>query len=220
MQTATASAPLSAERANMADAAYASLHQMLLTHRLPLDAPLSERNLAAELGISRTPLREALRRLEGEGLLTRQTGGLLFVKRIGVEEFLEVLQLRRLLEGEAAAGAAGRMPAGVIADLRARIAALVAAGGRPDAARLKIDLNLHRAVVDAAGNASLARLLQDLRRRMLLFATPPAQPEQACADYLAILDALASGDAEAARAAMARHLDALRAGILRRLAAL
>ncbi|MBO1073460.1 GntR family transcriptional regulator [Roseomonas marmotae] len=222
MQTATGADLAAPARVNMADSAYASLHEMLLTHRLPLDAALSERNLAAELGISRTPVREALRRLEGEGLLTRQPGGLLFVRRIGVEEFLEVLHLRRLLEGEAAAAAAGKLPREAIGQFRARIAALLAASGRPDGERLGIDLDLHRAILGAAGNATLARMLEDLRRRMLLFATPPApeDPRRACADYLAILDALADGDAEAARAAMGRHLDALRAGILRRLAAL
>jgi DNA-binding GntR family transcriptional regulator len=211
----------------MADFAYASLHDMLLTHRLPLDAPISERHLAGELGISRTPLREALRRLEGEGLLARLPGGLLAVKRIGVEDFLEVLQMRRLLEGEAAATAAdavaaGQVPAGILEALRRRIVALLAAGGRPDAGRLAADLDLHRAIMAAAGNATLARMLQDLRRRMMLFTPPrpPDSPERSCADYLAILDAVAAGDAAGARAAMVAHVDALRTGILRRLASL
>jgi DNA-binding GntR family transcriptional regulator len=201
----------------MADTAYASLHAMLLTHRLPLDAPLSERSLAAELGISRTPVREALRRLEGEGLLDRRGGGLMYIRRIGIEEFLEVLQLRRLLEGEA-----GRVPPAVLDGLRGRLRALLAGGGRPDAARLAIDLDLHGAILAAAGNATLGRMLADLRRRMLLFATPgpPEDPAHTCADHGAILDALAAGDAAAARAAMAEHLDTLRARILARLAAL
>lgn len=205
----------------MADTAYARLHAMLLTHRLPLDAPLSERNLAAELGISRTPVREALRRLEGEGLLDRRGGGLMYIRRIGVEEFLEVLQLRRLLEGEAAAAAAGQVPPTVLQALRDRLRALLTGGGRPDAARLAIDLDLHGAILAAAGNATLGRVLADLRRRMLLFTTPhpPEDPVRVCADYAAILDALAVGDAAAARAAMAAHLDTLRASILSRLAA-
>ena len=210
---------------SMADGAYAHLHEMLLTHRLPLDAPVSERNLAAELGISRTPLREALRRLEGEGLLERLPGGVLGVRRITVEEFLEIQQLRRLLEGEAAAQAAGRVDQGLLRGLRARIASLLASS-QPSPAqqrdRLAIDLELHRAIAAATANATLARLLEDLRRRMLLFATPrPAERlEDVCAQYGAIIDALAEADAEAARSAMAQHVDALRTGILRRLAAL
>ncbi|WP_043829865.1 GntR family transcriptional regulator, partial [Muricoccus aerilatus] len=209
----------------MADGAYAHLHEMLLTHRLPHDAPVSERNLAAELDISRTPLREALRRLEGEGLLERLPGGVLGVRRITVGEFLEIQQLRRLLEGEAAVQAAGRVDQGLLRGLRARIASLLASS-RPSPAqqqdRLAIDLALHRAIAAATTNATLARLLEDLRRRMLLFATPrPAERlEDVCAQYEAIIDALAGADPEAARSAMTRHVDALRTGILRHLAAL
>ncbi|MBI0538596.1 GntR family transcriptional regulator [Roseomonas sp. KE2513] len=209
----------------MADGAYARLHEMLLTHRLPLDAPVSERSLAAELGISRTPLREAFRRLEGEGLLERLPGGVLRVRRITVEEFLEIQQLRRLLEGEAAAQAAGRVGLGLLHGLRARIASLLASSHPTSSQqrdRLAIDLELHRAIAAAAANATLARLLEDLRRRMLLFATPPPAErlEDVCAQYGAIIDALVEADPEAARSAMTRHVDALRTGILRRLAAL
>jgi len=226
MQAREVATVAAASAGSMADGAYAHLHEMLLTHRLPLDRPISERHIAAELGISRTPLREALRRLEGEGLLERLPGGVLRARQITVEEFLEIQQLRRLLEGEAAAAAAGAVAAEVLASLRARIAALLAAPERPrpdrQRDRLAIDIDLHRAIATAAGSATLARLLDDLRRRMLLFATPrgPERLEEVCAQYGAIIDALARGDREMARAAMACHVDSLRAGILRHLAAL
>lgn len=214
-----------APRGSMADAAYASLHDMLLTHRLPLDLPISERAVAAELGISRTPLREALRRLEGEGLLERLPGGVLRARRIPVEEFLEIQQIRRLLEGEAAAMAAGRVDAALLEDMRGRIDALLASKAalpEREAARLALDIQLHRAIATAAGSANLARLIEEQRRRMMLFATPhpPERLEEACAQYRAVIEALAVGDAAAARAAMAAHVDALRAAILRRLSAL
>lgn len=214
-----------APRGNMADGAYAALHEMLLTHRLPLDQPISERAVAAELGISRTPLREAFRRLEGEGMLERLPGGVLRVRRITVEEFLEIQHLRRLLEGEAASLAAGRMDPALLQSLSRRVAALPRED-RPlrqqQEERLAIDIELHRAIAAAAGNPTLARLLEDLRRRMLLFATPgePARLEDSCGQYTAILNALAAGDATGARNAMAAHVDSLRAAILRRLAAL
>jgi DNA-binding GntR family transcriptional regulator len=213
--------PPAESRASMADTVHAALHAMLLTHRLPLDTPLSERLLAAELGVSRTPLREALRRMEGEGMLARLPGGLLSVRRIGVEEFLEVLQMRRLLEGEAAAAAAGKVSAARLAALRDRLHALQSAPAPDEAERLAIDLDLHAAILAAAANATMARILADLRRRMLLFARPrEPDPARLGADHLAIIDALARGDADAARQAMAAHVDALRAGILRHLATL
>ncbi len=225
MQTEAQSEPSTTPRGNMADGAYAALHDMLLTHRLPLDQPISERAVAAELGISRTPLREALRRLEGEGLLERLPGGVLRARRITVEEFLEIQHLRRLLEGEAAGLAAGRMESTVLRALGRRVAALLESEASMRARqeeRLAIDIELHRAIAFAAGNPTLARLLEDLRRRMLLFATPgePGRLEESCAQYSAIIDALAAGDAARARQAMAAHVDSLRAAILRRLAAL
>lgn len=218
-------APTSSPRRNVADSAYAHLHELLLTHGLPLDQPISERAVAAALGISRTPLREALRRMEGEGLLERLPGGVLRVRRISVEEFLEILHLRRLIEGEAAALAAARIDPALLRALDERVAALLDVG-RPladrQAERLEVDIALHRAIAAAAGSGNLTRLLEDLRRRMLLFATPP-QPgrlEEACAQYRRVIAALLAGDAEAARAAMAAHVDSLRTVILQRLAAL
>ncbi|WP_426955747.1 GntR family transcriptional regulator [Muricoccus radiodurans] len=209
-------------RSPSANLAYESLTEMILSRRLAPDAAVSERRLAAELGVSRTPLREALRRLEGEGVLARRGDGALAVRRLDVEEVLEVLSVRRMLEVEAAAAAAGRVPAPVIEGLRRRVQDLLAAGDPQSPERLEVDLALHAAIGEACGNRTLATLIAELRRRLLLFATRrvPERLEPVCAEHLAILDALASGDAGAARAAMAAHVDSTRLGIVRRLVSL
>ncbi len=199
--------------------AYEALVDMLLSRRLEPDAVVQERRLAAELGVSRTPLREAMHRLEGEGLLGRRSDGALVVPRLDAEETLEVLSVRRLLEVEAAGGAAGRLPAVTLEGLRARLEALAASNDPASPERLALDLDLHRAIGEACGNRCLARMIADLRRRTQLFATrrTPERLEPICAEHLAILDALAAGDAAGARAAMAVHIDATREGILQRL---
>jgi DNA-binding GntR family transcriptional regulator len=201
------------------EAVYARLLEMLESRRLPPDAAIAERRLASELGVSRTPLREALRRLEGEGWLARRNDGALAVRRLDVEEMLEVLQVRRLLEPEAAAIAAGRVPARLVAELRARVHRLLASGDPADPERAALDQALHRAIGEACGNRTLDATIADLRRRTVLFATRrlPERLEPVCAEHLAILQALDAGDAVAARAAMATHIDNTRAGILRRL---
>ncbi len=203
----------------VADTVHATLLGMLESRRLPADAAIAERRLAEQLGVSRTPLREALRRLEGEGWLARRSDGTLAVRRLDAEEMLEVLQVRRLLEPEAAALAAGRLPEGVAARLRARVAALLATGDPLHPERGALDHALHRAIGEACGNRALDATIADLRRRTVLYATRrlPERLEPVCAEHLAILDALDAGDAAAARGAMARHIDNTRAGILRRL---
>ncbi len=192
---------------------------MLESRRLPADATIAERRLALELGVSRTPLREALRRLEGEGWLGRRSDGTLAVRRLDVEEMLEVLQVRRLLEPEAAAAAAGRVPATVLDALCDRVKRLLASGDPLSPERAAIDQALHRAIGEACGNRVLAAAIAELRRRSVLFATRrlPERLEPVCAEHLAILDALGADQAGAARAAMAAHLENTRAGILRRL---
>jgi DNA-binding GntR family transcriptional regulator len=203
----------------LADAVHARLLDMLESRRLPADAAVAERRLAAELGVSRTPLREALRRLEGEGWLGRRSDGTLAVRRLDVEEMLEVLQVRRLLEPEATAMAAGQVPPALLEELRDRVRRLLGSGDPMSPERGALDHALHRAIGAACGNATLATSIADLRRRTVLFATRrvPERLEPVCAEHLAILAALDSGDAAAARAAMATHIDNTRAGLLRRL---
>ena len=202
-----------------AELAYERMSEMIATRRLGPDSPVTERRLATEFGLSRTPLREALRRLEGEGVLTRRGDGTLAVRKLDVEETLEVLAVRRLLEPEAAAAAAGKVAPDVLAGLEARVHALLASGDPPISERLSVDLELHAAIGEGCGNATLAAIVADLRRRILLYATRrvPERLEPVCAEHIAILAALRSGDADRARRVMAAHVDGTRDGILRRL---
>ena len=82
---------------------------------------LEERRLAEELNVSRTPMRAALNRLLGEGILKRLSNGSVVVHAFGVTELLELLQIRQLLEGQAAAMAAGRIPGDKLAAVKARL---------------------------------------------------------------------------------------------------
>ncbi len=197
---------------------HGQLHEMLLTHDIPLGLPISERQLSVQLGVSRTPLREALRRLEGEGFIQRRNG-VLEVKRIMLEEFVDLLKIRRLIEVEAAGSAAGVIDPGKIAGLRARLAALLAADNPENRLRIEFDLELHRTICDNCGNRSMAELIEQLRCKSMLFATPPAPQDfrQAVAEHVRLLDALAEGDASRAREAMADHLDNVLKNVLSRL---
>ena len=81
------------ERNSLAEVAYDSVFRMILSRELPGGTVIQERKLADALGISRTPTREALVRLEGEGWLVRLTERLLSVKVVTLEEYLQALML-------------------------------------------------------------------------------------------------------------------------------
>ena len=200
--------------------AYGALLDMILRGEIAAGEPVTERLIAARLGMSRTPVREAVRRLEGEGTLERQRSGALVVRPYSMEEFLHVLAVRRLLEGEAARLAAGRIAPEILAANRERIARL-RAEGLGESAR-QDDRDFHAAIAAASGNPVLATAIGDLRKRTAMFRLGrlPERLDQVCDEHSAIVDALAAGDGEAARAVMQSHIDNVRAHLLQRLTAI
>ena len=208
------------EGQKLSGVAYGALLDMILRGAIAAGEPVTERLIAARLGMSRTPVREAVRRLEGEGTLQRQRGGALVVRPYSMETFLHALAVRRLLEGETARLAAGKIDSMLLAEMRERIARLrregLGDGGRQD------DRDFHAAIAQASGNPVLATTIGDLRKRTAMFRLGrlPERLDQVCDEHLAIVDALASGDGETARTAMQRHIDNVRAHLLQRLTAI
>ncbi|MET0220845.1 MAG: GntR family transcriptional regulator [Tardiphaga sp.] len=207
-----------AEAGGLVARLHGQLHDMLLTHEIPLGQPISERQLSARLGVSRTPLREALRRLEGEGFIERRNG-ILEVKRIMLEEFVDLLKIRRVLEGEAAANAAGMIGPDTLGRLRTQLDALLGSDNPENKKRIEFDLDLHRAVCDHCGNRSMADMIEQIRRKSMLFVRPPAPQDfrEAVKEHVRLLDALAAGDAAAARDAMTDHIDNVLKNVFSRL---
>jgi GntR family transcriptional repressor for pyruvate dehydrogenase complex len=172
----------------------------------------AERALAELLGVSRPALREATSRLVARGLLEVRRGSGTYLAPI---DFADVTAVRLRLEPFAAGLAAVHATADERADLRARLAELGAAV--EDAARFaRLDLDLHTAVAAASGNAILAGALADLGQ-VLRFARAqtardPARREATIEELGAVVEAVGAGDAEAAEAAMRRHIASVAAG--------
>src|SRR5689334_11720090 len=91
------------EEGSVTERTYDALLDLVLSGELSPGDVLEERKLAAALAVSRTPLRNAMSRLLGEGIVARLSNGITVVRETGAAEFLELLHVRRLLEGEAAA---------------------------------------------------------------------------------------------------------------------
>jgi DNA-binding GntR family transcriptional regulator len=201
---------------SLSERAYDALLDRMLSGELPAGTLLQERPLAEVLQISRTPVREALAKLESEGLVTRHVGRLLIVREIPVQELMQILHVRSMLEVEAVALAAGRMSPDTIDMLRTTFKAQMN-GPLPDAGNhWTADDLLHGAICEASGNAVLAEMVRGLRRRTRMFNLK-RMPERflpGCREHLAIIEALARGDETPARRSMATHLENTKQSIL------
>jgi DNA-binding GntR family transcriptional regulator len=200
--------------------AYERLLDMLRNRHLQPNDLINERHLARELNVSRTPLREAIRRLEGEKILERQSSRILVVRPISIEDLLYICQVRRLVEGEAARRAAGRISVPDLERLRKRYMKIKAQTGPVRVnTQASVDNDLHRWIAEACGNPVLASIIVDLKNRSKLLRL--GVPERIAYDeHLPIIDALIKGDGEEAKTAMQRHIDGLRTYALEKLGAL
>jgi DNA-binding GntR family transcriptional regulator len=208
-------------RKSLSEAAYGRLVEMLRSGELHPNQVINERHLARQLDVSRTPLREAIHRLEGEKILERQGTGTLVVRPVSIEDLLYICQVRRLVEGEAARRAAGRIP---VSDLERLRRVLVAHMDKKTAIRQADQLSthdLHLWIARACGNPILASIIEDLRKRSeLLKLGMPARTFPAYDEHLEIIQALIKADGDAARTAMQRHIEAIRTDALEKLGAL
>ena len=192
---------------NLGEQAYRDLRTSILTRRLPAGQPLVEERLARSLELSRTPLREALVRLLGEGLLVKFDGGSYAVRQISANEYFQSMKVRLLLEPEAAARAAGRIDPDEADALRALITAL-GEQDRQDGDHWAADDRLHSLIAKASGNEILARTIELSRTPARLFelTNPFERVATDSNEHLAILNAATVGDAKLASRAMQQHL--------------
>ncbi len=198
--------------------AHARIIAMILSQDLPPGAALQEAKLAGSLAMSRTPVREAMKRIEAEGL-ARKDGRFLRVRRLTVAEVEEIFALREALEGFGARQAVD-LPRDRLAAMGARIHALMQAGESEEQRR--VDNDFHAMIARASGNATLDRTIAELRMRTCMFDIHqvPERFLRGCTEHLTILEALIAGDGAAAEQRMIAHVRNAGAAVLRRLNAL
>jgi len=199
--------------ANASDRAYAEIRGLILAGDAPPGTPLREEALADIVGVSRTPIREALRRLEAELYAVRTPGGRLVVANWDADDVAEIFALRAMLEGHAAARAARRMPADTLAELRdcnARIEAAVAATPPDIALFLAENRRFHDLIIEAAGSARLSTMLAALVEQPIVRRTATrydrADLERSAHEHGQLVQAFAAQDADWARATMTAHI--------------
>lgn len=202
--------------ASLADEAYRALLGDILSARLGGGTIVQERRLALRLGISRSPMRDALGRLEGQGLLVQNSKGALSVRVITLPDYLNSLAVRLLIEPTAAALASAAFDAKQLRALSSRLSVLEK-DEEPDPARVQqFDDAVHDSIGEASGNPFIADVSVQMRRYTTMFEQQrKLVPRKAGIDELrGILRALENRDAEAARAVMTLHLERIRQGVL------
>jgi DNA-binding GntR family transcriptional regulator len=214
--TAEIPAAAPADDPNLAELAYARTLDSMLAGVLKPGAVMHERRLADHFGISRTPIREALGRLEVEQLLTRRTGRTLVVSEISLESYINLLDMRRILEVELAARATGGLSPATLADVETAIQAIREAENVTPTDHWAVDDLVHGTIADAAGNPMIAATIRDLRRRTHIFNTARITHRRrpGAEEHLALIRAVAGQDADLSRCLMGQHLDNVRDAII------
>lgn len=193
--------------------AHAFVRDGIISGRFPVGAPIADADIASELGISKTPAREALKLLEQEGLLERGPRRRLRVRGFTPEHRDEVLEIREALEQVAVRRACRTMPTDEIDQLRLSLLRQRRAAHRgDDSAFIELDEDFHLLLARGAGAQIVARLLGQLGgfvRIMRLGVGRPAEELLAVvAEHEEIVEAIEGRDEAAATQALTAHLHA------------
>jgi len=188
------------------------LRQRIFRRELEPGSWIDELKLAEEYGISRTPLREALKVLAAEGLVTMKVRRGAYVTEVSEQDLADVYHLLALLEADAAGVVAAGASAAQIDDLRTLHAELEAAAtpGKVDRDHFfAINERFHMRLLDIANNRWRNQMVADLRKVMKLnrhnSLLKSGRIEESLAEHRALMDSLARRDAEAAAQRMREH---------------
>lgn len=205
----------------LAEDVYEAIFNQLMSLKMAPGARITVDSLVKEFNVSHTPIREALGRLEGEGLVVKQhLIGYRAAPQITRERFDELYELRLLLEPHAAAKAAAAMDAQKLAVLR-EAAGVMTRGDDADE-RLRYsnfarqDGLFHDSIMTFAGNELIRETLAFQHTHFHIFRLMFHRrvTEEALDEHQALLDAFAAGDAKAAAAAMRVHIERSRDRLL------
>lgn len=199
---------------SLAQQARAKIIEMIFSGTLKPGDALHEAQLSEGLAMSRTPVREAIKRMEYEGLLARD-GRFQRVRLPSPGEIVEIFLLRTAIETETAR-ASINLPLPVFDDMERRIHDFMAAAPGEGEDEWNIDDAFHRMMARATNNPILLRTLDNLRLRTYVFdrSRVPERFVKGCQEHLRIIDALREADAETAARHAAAHLANARDAIL------
>jgi DNA-binding GntR family transcriptional regulator len=205
----------------LAEEAYEAIFAQLMALRIAPGSRITVDNLARELNVSQTPIREALGRLEGEGLVIKtHLIGYSAAPQISRRRFDELYDLRLLLEPEAAARSARRLDERRLAELK-EVAGVMSRGHGGDervrySSFARLDAIFHDRILEFAGNDLIRQTLAHQHTHFHIFRLMfhSRVTEEALDEHQALLEAFAAGDDKAAKQAMREHIERSRDRLL------
>lgn len=210
------------DRADLGDVVAAQLREQILNGALAPGSRLVETALAASFGTSRGPVRDAIARLVGTGLVTVNPRRGAYVTTLSAPDIDEVYSLRIALETHAAGLAAARGTPAAWAAMAGALEALERSAASEDAGgAAAADMHFHRLIVQAAGQARLVKAWESFADQTLLLLRElshlGSHVQDTSGGHGAVLAALEAGDGPRAAAAILDHLTAARATMLDRI---
>ena len=199
---------------------YEELKMQILTGAIVPGTRMMEVELAQEMGVSRTPIREAIRKLEKEGLVTIEPRRGAYASQISTSDMVEILEVRQNMEGLAAFFAASRMQPEKMEELKEASSKYNDAVTSGDIENMiKYDTKFHRIIVESCNNKILLQMIEQLQELVLRFRyiyyDNFKRAEHMPEEHAMIMNAIASKDAEAAREAADVHIDRLKELIIK-----
>jgi phosphonate utilization transcriptional regulator len=195
---------------SLASLAQAELESMILDGRLAAGAKLVEVAIAAQLGVSRGPVREAFRMLEEAGLLRTEKNRGVFVRDLPVEEALEIFEVRAVMDLYVGRKVAERAGAEDVRELKALADGMEADARSGNAVGFhRANLRFHDRLLELAGNAKLTATYRKLIKELSLFRRANLTPESMAVfarEHKQIVKAIAARDPDAAGQAMFAHV--------------
>ncbi|MBW1713453.1 MAG: GntR family transcriptional regulator [Deltaproteobacteria bacterium] len=200
---------------SLGEEAFARLRRAILRGELKPGQRLIEEKIALDFGASRTPVREAFLKLEQEGLVKLRSKGGFVVSQMDLDDVDEVMDMRTVLEGHAAARAARRRTDQVVAKLRGLLGRYQEAMAASDVERMvKINTEFHDALYQASGSRRLIQAIAELRdyfyglRKHILSLGGMGQRSHQ--DHVQMVEAIDQGDAARAEELVREHISRAR----------
>ena len=201
------------------DIVFENLREAIITGQLRPGERLMEVQIAEELGVSRTPVREAIRKLELEGLVIMVPRKGAYVSNVSIKDITDIFQIRRVLEGLAAELAAERLTEEQLEELRQLLDRTAETIDKLEVlTAVDMDTGFHQVIYEAGRNEKLSSMLYHLREQIQRFRTQslsrPGRLQQAVMEHRAILEALEKGDGELARRLVEEHIESAESALL------